>query len=93
MPPSGKRKRNGVEEITFNPEDRREYLTGFHKRFSPSYLAVLFLQSADGGVNRQGSAGEKGKGGGREDGESGAVGGAAESAFRSGLKITREVLI
>ncbi|CUS09598.1 unnamed protein product [Tuber aestivum] len=32
MAPSTKRKRPGVEEISFDAEQRREYLTGFHKR-------------------------------------------------------------
>jgi hypothetical protein len=33
MAPSNKRKRtNQIEEITFDPSARQEYLTGFHKR-------------------------------------------------------------
>lgn len=31
-PPSKRRKTNQIEEITFNPSARQEYLTGFHKR-------------------------------------------------------------
>lgn len=31
-PPSKRRKTNQVDEITFDPTARQEYLTGFHKR-------------------------------------------------------------